>query len=39
MLTITYGLGAEVIAFGVATDAVNNIFSKVLDDIDEKIQR
>jgi len=30
------GLGAEVIAFGVATDAVNNIFSKDLDEIDEE---
>lgn len=30
------GLGSEVIAFGVATDAVNNIFSKDLDTIDEE---
>lgn len=30
------GLGSEVIAFGVATDAVNNIFSKDLDTINEE---
>ena len=29
-------LGSDVIAFGVATDAVNNIFSKDLDTIDEE---